>query len=181
MSGSLARLARGHRLPVILGVTDGLLNALTLAASALLGRGGQATVSLAARIGVAALVTSAFTMFVADYAERRAHLVRAGRELNLTARGQLATTRLGRRAAGRSAVAMLLASVMSYLGASVPIMAGALLPGPSWLVVALALAALAGLGAALARTFGAHRLRWAAAMAAGGVGVTWIGTLVHIA
>jgi predicted membrane protein (TIGR00267 family) len=176
----LRRVGKENRLPIILGLTDGLLNALTLAASSLLGSGGSPSTGLAVRIGVAALATAAFTMFVADYAERRAHLVRAGRELNLTSRGHLATTRLGRRAVRRSLTAMVLASVTSYLGASVPIMVGAVIPGPPWIVVVLALAVLTGLGAALAKTFAAHVVRWAGAMAVGGVLVTWIGTLVHI-
>ncbi|TYC08760.1 hypothetical protein FXF65_38280 [Actinomadura syzygii] len=168
-------------LPVTLGVTDGLLSALTLAAASLLGKGTEPSASLAGRIGCAALVTAAFTMFVADYAERRGRLVRAGRQLNLTVRGQLATTRLGKRALRRSCAAMMLAGLASFTGAGLPILLGVVLPGPPWVTVLLALSALAGLGAALAQTFAANPLRWAAAMGAGGVLVTWIGTVVHIA
>ena len=86
-------------LPLVLGVTDGILNALTLAAGAVLRSSAGVSVSLALRVGCAALVTAAFTMFIADYAERRAHLVRSSRQLNLTEPGRLAATQLGRQAA----------------------------------------------------------------------------------
>ncbi|WFR66093.1 hypothetical protein P9139_13800 [Curtobacterium flaccumfaciens] len=72
----------------MLGVTDGMLNALTLAASAILdGGNGGISLLLALRVGTAALVTAGFTMFVADYAERRVALARAERQLSLTRPG----------------------------------------------------------------------------------------------
>lgn len=74
-------------LPLVLGITDGILNALTLAAGAILRSVDGVSGSLALRVGCAALVTAAFTMFIADYADRRAHLVRASRQLNLTEPG----------------------------------------------------------------------------------------------
>jgi VIT1/CCC1 family predicted Fe2+/Mn2+ transporter len=45
----------------------------------------------------------------------------------------------------------------SFLGAALPLLAGTLLPGPAWLAVALALAALAGLGVSLARVLDGRR------------------------
>lgn len=102
-------------LPLVLGITDGILNALTLAAGAVLRSATGVGVSLAVRVGCAALVTAAFTMFIADYAERRAHLERASRELNLTEPGRLAASQLGRRAALESAPAMAVAAVTSLV------------------------------------------------------------------
>ncbi|WP_241691563.1 hypothetical protein [Streptomyces sp. GZWMJZ-114] len=168
-------------MPLVLGLTDGLLNALTLAGSALLGSSGRPGFSLGARVGAAALVTAAFTVFVADYAERRAHLVRASRELNLTESGRLATGRLGRRALTGSLAAMSVACAASFLGAALPLFAGAVLPGPVWLVPALAVVALAALGGALARVIGGRVGRWVVAMAVGGVCVLLIGVRLDIA
>jgi hypothetical protein len=172
--------AGDYRLPLVLGLTDGLLNALTLAASSLVGSGPPAGLSLALRVATAALVTAAFTMFVADYADRRARLVRASRQLNLTRRGHLATTRLGRRALLRSLIATVLACATSFAGAFLPLATGAYLPGPRWLVAALAIAALTALGAALAHPLAGSALRWATTTGVGGVLVTLIGVRLRI-
>ncbi|MBY8885508.1 hypothetical protein K7472_11685 [Streptomyces sp. PTM05] len=168
------------RLPLVLGLTDGLLNALTLAAGSLIGSGAALGFWLAARVGCVGLVTAAFSVFVSDHAERRAHLARASRELNLTSRGHLATTRLGRLALRRSLLAMAVACLASFVGSTVPLLVGAALPGLSWMVVVLAVLALAGLGAALGRAMASSPARWAAGMGCGGVAVTWIGVWLHI-
>jgi predicted membrane protein (TIGR00267 family) len=168
-------------LPLSLGVTDGILTALTLAGGAII-RGADAdTASLALRVGVAALVTSAFTMFVADYAERRAHLVRASKQLNMTEPGRLAATSLGRQAAKESTIAMAVAAAASLAGASVPLLVGAMVPGAPWLVLVLAIACLGGLGWALGGLIAAHRSLWAVAMVGGGAVVTLIGVWLDIA
>ncbi|MGQ4511534.1 hypothetical protein [Streptomyces sp. DW26H14] len=181
MTLSLRRTAERTRLPLVLGLTDGLLNALTLAGASLIGSGASIGYLLAVRVSVVALVTAAFSVFVSDYAERRGQLVRASRELNLTTRGQLATTRLGRLALHRSLGAMAVACAASFIGALVPLLAGAVLPSVSWCVVVLAIAALAGLGAALGRVVGGRMAVWAVTMGAGGVVVTAIGVWLHIA
>lgn len=174
-------LRRQALLPPVLGLTDGLLNALALASSSILGTTGSVSVGLALRIGTAALITAAFTMYVADYAERRRTLVRASRELNLTKRGQLATTQLGRTQMRRSLAAMAIAAVASFAGAALPLLAGALLPVPPWTILALAILALAGLGWLLGKALAGNRLRWSALMGTGGLLVAFIGLQLQIA
>ncbi|MFE2373841.1 hypothetical protein [Streptomyces sp. NPDC059398] len=169
------------RLPLVLGLTDGLLNALTLAGASLVGSGSPITYSLSARVAAVALVTAAFSVFVSDYAERRGQLVRASRELNLTSRGHLATTRLGHLALLRSLRAMAVACAASFVGAVLPLLAGAALPHLSWGVVVLAVGALAGLGAVLGRVLAGRPEWWALSMGIGGLAVTWIGVSLHIA
>ncbi|WHX15962.1 DUF211 domain-containing protein [Streptomyces malaysiensis subsp. malaysiensis] len=153
----------------------------TLAAASLVGSGAPVSYSLAFRVGLVALTTAAFAVFVADYADRRAYLMRASRQLNLTARGQLATTHLGRLAVARSLLATAIACTASFTGAMLPLLAGAALPGLSWIVVVLAVLALTVLGAALGHLFASSRIRWAATLGCGGVAVTWIGVWLHIA
>jgi predicted membrane protein (TIGR00267 family) len=167
-------------LPLVLGITDGILNALTLSAGAIVRGGGDITVLLALRVGTAALVTAAFTMFVADYAERRSSLVRASRQLNMTEPGRLAATHLGRQAVKESAIAMAVAAGASLLGAALPLLVGAVLPGPSWIVLVLTIGSLGVLGWILGGLMAAHRARWAIAMLIGGVIVTAIGVLLNI-
>lgn len=179
MTGALGRRMTHLRLPLVLGLSDGLLTALTLEAASLTGR-GRVSLLLSVRVGCVALVTSAFTVFVADYADRRAELIRASRQLNLTRRGQLATTRLGRLAVTRSLAAMAAASTSSFLGAVLPLLFGALLPGPAWTVIVLVIAALTALGAVLARLLAGPVAWWSTAMGLGGGAVTWIGIQLHI-
>ncbi|MFT4297005.1 MAG: hypothetical protein QM582_16505 [Micropruina sp.] len=169
-------------LPLVLGVTDGMLNALTLAGGALFhGDADGLTLLLALRVGIAALVTSTFTMFVADYAERRSSLVRAARQLNLTVRGQLAATNLGRHAFHESLVAMAVAAGASLAGAFLPLALGASLPGPSWTVVPLTVGLLGVFGWLLGGVIAGRRAVWAVAMTVGGIAVTAIGVWLDIA
>lgn len=181
MSEAVRHWAARTRLPLVLGLTDGLLTALTLAAATLTASSADDDPMLSVRVGCVALVTSAFTVFVADYAERRAQLARGTAQLNLTHRGQLATTRLGRRARLRALEAATVASTSGFLAAALPLMVGALIPGAAWGVVAVAVAALMALGAVLARILAGHTGRWILAMGLGGVLVTWIGIQLHIA
>ncbi|MEU6606521.1 hypothetical protein ABZ922_15875 [Streptomyces shenzhenensis] len=164
----------------MLGLVDGLLNALTLAAAPLVGSGAPVSSSLALRVGLVALTTAAFAVFVADYADRRAYLIRASRQLNLTRRGQLATTRLGRLALTRSLAATVIACIASFAGATLPLLVGSAAPNLSWIVVVLTVATLTALGAALGHLFAGSTVRWAAVLGCGGAAVTWIGVWLHI-
>lgn len=157
-----------------------MLNALTLASSAILGGRTAVSFELALRVGGAAMITAAFTMFVADYAERRTSLVRSARQLNLTEPGRLAATRLGSAALRESLAAMLVAAASSFLGAALPLFLGAIVPGAPWAVLALTIAALGALGAVLGRLVAGRPVWWAAAMLLGGCLVTLIGVGLHI-
>ncbi len=158
-----------------------MLNALTLGAGAVLGGKGSIDLGLAFRVGVAALVTAGFTMFVADYAARRAELVRASRQLNMTEPGRLAATHLGRRAASQSVVAMAVAGISSLVGAVVPLAVGATFPTVPILVLGLTIAGLGLLGWTLARLIAGNRLVWSLGMLGGGAVIAVVGSALHIA
>jgi hypothetical protein len=172
---------RQRLLPVVLGLSDGMLTALTLAAGALVGSGTAITIGLSLRIATAALVSAAFAFFVARYAELRAGLVHAGHELSLRPDQDLATTDLGRVIRREAAESAAIASVASFAGALVPLFAGAVLPGPAWLGIPIAIAALTALGAGVALTLGGRPAVWAAALALGGLLLTLIGARLKIA
>ena len=111
MTRSPLRRATGLRfpvsvLPIVLGLLDGITNALGLAARSILGEGDGSGLGLglALRVALFALVTAVFAIVVARYVELRVGLIRAGRQLNLLEQGELAATRLG-RVARRDAVA----------------------------------------------------------------------------
>ena len=169
-----------NRLDIVAGFVDGILNALTLAAGKLLD-GGGADLMLAVRVGAASGLTTVFVFFVAHYAELRADLSRAERQLNLTAHGKLATSRLGRRALLRSIGGAALASVCGVLGSVVSLLLCVWLPRPPWLGVAGDIGLLGLLGALLARSFQGRSWFWAILIMVGGAVLTWIGVKIDIA
>ncbi|MBN9622134.1 MAG: hypothetical protein J0H06_04125, partial [Actinobacteria bacterium] len=121
MSGGRGELL----LPVALGLVDGILNALTLAAANLVGGNEHVTVSLALRIGVAALVTAGFAVFVAEYADARGALRHASRQLNMPSERDLVATQLGRSALRGAAGQCVLAAAASLVGAVAPLLLAA--------------------------------------------------------
>ena len=64
-----ARLRRLPLLPPVLGLTDGILTALTLGAGHMLAAAAPATPGLAFRVAGAAAVSGAFVFLVAHYAD----------------------------------------------------------------------------------------------------------------
>jgi hypothetical protein len=172
---------RATLLPSALGFADGILNALTLASASLLGSRAHATAELSGRIGVAALVTAGFALFVAEYADSRGGLRHASRQLNLGSEKDLSATRLGRDALRRAGGHSALAAVSSLVGASLPLLLAAVLPGPGWIAAAISVAALGALGAVLAGAVLGSRLRWAFTLSLGGVAVTAVGAWLKIA
>lgn len=167
-------------LPLALGVSDGILTALTLAAATVL-RGPGLTLGLAFRVGAVAFVSTIFTVFIAEYSQYRSELARAERQLNFTTSGRLATTNLGRAVVRDAMIGALLASVASFLGAAFPLAIGAALPRSSWVALVISIAALGGLGVVLASSVGGHRLIWAGALTIAGAAVLAIGLQLDIA
>jgi VIT1/CCC1 family predicted Fe2+/Mn2+ transporter len=165
-----------NRLDVVAGLIDGILNALALAAGRLVHTGGEgATLSLAMRVSVAAGATTIFVFFVAHYAQLRLELVRHERELNFTAHGKLAATRLGRSVFLESLFKAFLAAGFSLVGALFPLILCTLLPSPPWLGLAITIVALGGLGALLARTFYGSPWLWSLGLFIGGIVLTFVG------
>lgn len=167
-------------LPIALGLADGVLNALTLASASLVGDAAHVTVLLALRIAVAALVTAGFSVFVGSYAEARSDLRDAARQLSLPAGDRLNATDLGQRARRRALEQAGLASAASLLGALIPLLIAAALPGPGWIAAAVAICALGILGVGLATTVLGNRPLWSAALVAGGIAVTAVGVAIKI-
>lgn len=167
-------------LPIALGLADGVLNALTLASASLIGNDAHVTVELAVRISVAALVTAGFSVFVATYAEARGGLRHASRQLSLPSEEGLVATQLGRNATRHAVEQAALASASSMLGALLPLLIAAALPGPGWIAAIVAICALGALGVGLATTVLGNRVTWAAALVLGGVAVTAVGVWVKI-
>ncbi len=179
MTHSVRSWLRRYLLPLSLGIADGIITALTLASSAVIhGRG--LTISLALRVAVAALISSVFTVFVAEYGQLRAELARAERELSFTRSGRLAAGQLGRQVAREAAAAAAVASAASFVGALIPLLGGAAVAAYSWSAIIVAVGALGGLGGALATAVGGRRRRWIIAMVVMGLVVAALGEVLDI-
>jgi predicted membrane protein (TIGR00267 family) len=169
------------RLDVAAGLVDGMLNALVLVAGKLLRPdGGGATLELALRVGAASALTTLFVFFVAHYAELRAELYRAEKELSLLTHGKLAAGELGRRAIRDAFAGALLAALCGLAGSLVPLVLCYELPDPYWLGIVLTIGLLGLLGAVLARSFRGNLGLWALAIMLGGIAMTWIGVQLDI-
>jgi predicted membrane protein (TIGR00267 family) len=173
-------IPRKHLLPIVLGVCDGILNALTLVAGRLVHRDEPLSIGLSCRIAVAALASGAFVFFVARYSELRGELIHAEKELNLSAHGKLATSRLGRAVFVEATLSAALASGCAFVGSLLPLLAAVLLRRPFWLGVAFTILILGGLGFALARMVYGSRLKWSLSLMAAGVALSFIGIELHL-
>lgn len=168
-----------YLLPTSLGVADGILNALTLASSSVLHAHGL-TVALAARVGAVAAVTSVFTVYVAEYAQFRAELTQAEHELSFTESGRLASSSLGRQVMRDAIAAAGVASIASFIGASLPLLVGSVALGYSWLALIVAVITLGALGAGLATAVNGNRVRWISVLMIMGIFVAAIGIFLDI-
>jgi len=128
-----------------------------------------------------ALVSSIFTVFVAEYGQLRAELARAERELSFTRSGRLAAGQLGRQVAREAAEASAVASGASFIGAFTPLLIGAALAGYSWSALIMAVGALGALGGALATAVGGKPSRWVITMIIMGAAVAAAGTCLNVA
>lgn len=167
-------------LPVTMGLTDGILTALTLTASSLTSSQPHVTISIALRVAAVAVFSGAFVCFVTKYAEFRHELVHAERELSLLAHGKLALGYLGRSALREAGLATLFSSSSAFLGALGPLLIATVFPRHPGTSVAAALIALALLGIGLAKILYGNMLRWAFALVLGGVLLTVIGIYLDI-
>jgi hypothetical protein len=168
------------RLDIAAGLVDGILNALILAAGRMLKAAGPDPI-LVVRVATATGLTTIFVFFVAHYAELRAELAEAERELNLSQHGRLAASQLGRRALVSAAAGAALAAACGVVGAVGSLVICMALPSPRGAGLVTVIALLALLGALLARSFHGNKLAWAAVIAAGGAALTWIGVQLNIA
>ena len=167
-------------LPVVLGLTDGILTALTLAAGQLTEPSFQMPIGRALRIAAAALVSGAFVFYVAHYAQLRRELLRAEKQLNVLSSGHLATTRLGRSVLIEAVSTAVLSSTASFAGALIPLVSDVLLPQFRWGAVAASIVALGFLGIGLARSVRGSYYRWCIGLMVGGLLVSVVGVKLHI-
>jgi hypothetical protein len=170
---------RRHRLDIVAGLIDGILNALTLAAAKLITRDGL-TLSLVVKVGGVTACTTSFVFFVAHYAQLRSELVHAARELNILSRGHLATTQLGKQIFREALLNAAIASVCGIVGSTIPLALSLIAPALPFVGIALTIASLGGLGCWLGASVFGSPVLWASGLMLGGGVVTMIGARLAI-
>lgn len=173
------RLRKRMFFALVLGLSDGILNSLTLASAAIL-KGSGLDLALGLRVGIVALVSAWFTLFVAEYAQYRMELADAERQLMFTRSGRLATTTLGAAVIRDAAIESAVAAVASFVGASMPLFIGACLPGVRWMALAASITALGAMGEVLAVNVGGRKVVWIFGLVVAGIVVTVIGLKVDL-
>ena len=163
---------------LVIGLTDGILTALTLASGRVFSSTQPITIGLALRISAALSISGVFVFFTAEYVRQRGALVHAERQLSLTS--HLAATRLGQAALRDTLWGAAISCACNFLGALLPLSVGALLPRFSWLAIAVGLLALGVLGAACARLTYGHPALWASALVVVGGLLTLAGLKLRI-
>jgi VIT1/CCC1 family predicted Fe2+/Mn2+ transporter len=173
-------VGRAQAFAVVVGLTDGILTALTLAAGHLLS-GERTSLGFSFRVALGSAVCGIFVFFTAEYARLRGELIHAEMQLNLPRRGRFATTQLGKQVRSEGVVSAILSSSANFLGAFFPLLMGtsghlsplgALVPS---------LAALGMLGAALAHTVHGNYAAWIGGLIVAGLALSLLGIWLHIA
>jgi predicted membrane protein (TIGR00267 family) len=168
----------GNIFALVIGLTDGILTALTLASGRVFSSTETITISLALRISAASSVSGVFVFFTAEYMRQRGELVHAERQLSLTS--HLAATQLGRAVLRDTLWGAAISSVCNFMGALLPLTAGALFPRLSWLALAVGLMALAVLGMGAARSTYGNPVLWVIALVIAGGLLTLAGWRLHV-
>jgi VIT1/CCC1 family predicted Fe2+/Mn2+ transporter len=176
----LPRLRGPYSFAIVVGLTDGILNALTLAAGHFV-NGSRPTFALSLRIAVGSALCGIFVFFTAEYARLRGELLDAEQQLNLATTGRFATTNLGRQVRREAVVSASVSSGANLFGALLPLFLGAVLPGPPILAIAPSLVALGVLGAILSTSIRGRMLPWITVLTLSGVVFSWLGVWLHIA
>jgi predicted membrane protein (TIGR00267 family) len=165
---------------LVIGLVDGILTALILAAGKVVAVGDSIHFFDVLRVAVVASFSAAFTLFVAQYSRFRHELVHAEKHLTLGSRGSLVKTRLGRTVLAESVVGSFVSGGCSFVGAVFPLLFAMIQPGAAWLSLGGPMIALGLLGAFLGRSVHGNAILWAVGLMAIGLVLSFVGTKVHL-
>jgi VIT1/CCC1 family predicted Fe2+/Mn2+ transporter len=171
---------REHLFASVIGLADGILTALTLAAGKVIGSHQAIEGMLALRIATAGSASGAFIFFVAQYSHLRGELVHAERHLNLTPQGRLAVTHLGRTVLQDALCGSIISGIFSFIGALFPLLLATICPLAPWVAILAALGALSLLGMGLGHVVYGNPSRWALGLLTVGIVLAGVGLGLHI-
>lgn len=171
---------RHQAFAAVLGVTDGVLTSLTLAAGRMIHPQNRLSGSIAVRVAIASALAGGIVFFTAEVARRNYELVHAERQLNLISRGYLATTRLGHFVLVESLEAAVIVMASNFLGALAPLLAGSIFKQYAWMPIGLAIILLGALGVSIAQVTHRGRILWATSLMVVGTTLALLGIWLHI-
>lgn len=174
------KLRGPYSFAIVVGLTDGILNALTLAAGHFV-TGSRPSLMLALHIALGSALCGVFIFFTAEYARLRSELLEFERQLNLTSKGRLATTSLGKQVRKEAMFSGAVSSAANFAGALIPLMLGATVHGAAVFAIVPAIIALGMLGAILAWSIRGSVWRWTLVLMSSGVLFSALGIWLHIA
>lgn len=172
---------RKNLLALVMGPIDGILTALTLAAGSVVRGHESIDSSFAFRIGIASSLSGAFVFFAAQYLQLRSELRHAEEHLVLRKHGQLAASMLGRIVIQEAMVGAAITGILSFIGASLPLLFVAVLPIPTWSALLVAVCLLALLGILMGWAVEGNKWRWSLSMVATGILLALAGMALHVA
>ena len=165
--------------PITLGLSDGIITALMLAAGDLLSY-HDVGLNLALRIAFGSAFVGSFSYFIAEYARLRGELYRVSRQLTLKSPSFLTKGKLGKDIILESTVGTSLSGFCGFSGAMIPLLVNVYMPHPVWLSVIIAIVTLGVLGIGLSKTVVGKHTYWAVSMVLMGIIVTAAGSVLHI-
>lgn len=172
-------VAKEYEFAAVLGLTDGILTALTLAAGRIIGSRTGLSVSLGLRVATASALAGGVVFFTAELARRNHELVHAEKQLNLLSHGRLATTRLGHFVLVESSKASIVVIASNFSGALLPFLVG-LISHFAWIPICFALALLSALGVIIAEVTYRSRILWGVSLMIAGASLTVLGLWLRI-
>jgi VIT1/CCC1 family predicted Fe2+/Mn2+ transporter len=165
---------------IVVGLTDGIFTALTLASGHLVA-GVKPTLGLSLRVALGSAICGVFVFFTAEYARLRGELIHAELQLNLSNRGTFATSQLGKKVRLEAFGSASISSAANFLGALFPLSLGSLIPGPAILAIVPSIIALGVLGMALAHIVRGKAIIWISVLVTSGIALCILGVWLHIA
>lgn len=172
-------VTKEYEFAAVLGLTDGILTALTLAAGRIIGSRTGLSVTLGLRVATASALAGGVVFFTAELARRNHELVHAEQQLNLLSHGRLATTRLGHFVLVESLKATIVVIASNCFGALLPFLVG-LISRVAWVPICFALILLGVLGVSIAKVTYRGKIRWAVSLMLAGAALTALGFWLRI-
>ena len=165
--------------PLTLGLSDGIITTLMLISRAIL-TGTLPGFNLALRVAFGSAFVGGFSFFIADYSRLRSEISRTSRQLMLRSPMYLIRGKIGKDILLES-VAGTSASVFSgIMGSMLPLTVAIVYHGSGALPIYIADAALALLGAGIAKSVRGNYLFWIFAMFVVGIIVTFLGDFLNL-
>lgn len=168
-----------YQFAVVLGLTDGILTSLTLAAGRIIESQNGVSLSIGLRVATASALAGGVVFFTAELARRNHELVHAEQQLNLLSHGRLAATRLGHFVLIESSKATIVVIASNFFGALLPFLVS-LISRLRWVPICFALILLGVLGMAIATVTYRSKVRWALSLVIAGSALVILGLWLRI-